>query len=178
MPLDTPEGELQRSISARSPGWAQFRGHVRMEPGSVRQGQATEVHALHASDADSPSDIPSSEPANTAAGQKFLTMGYDLVTVVVEGNLPNAVTDLFIAPQGASGEDDEDATWMDVYEDEAGDGVLVKKTYEYTPGGTGEFRFMFDMRVTAPWTRFKVWGAGTMTDSRVSIRIIRKQQYR
>ena len=110
----------------------------------------------------------------------ILVDGFERIHLAVDvdfGDVGNNMTTVFIAAQASANGNSDDVHWFDVFSDEGGAGVLVRKVWELTlnTGANAETKGVWiDQRRALRYMRFKVWVDGaTFTDSRATLHAIR-----
>lgn len=128
--------------------------HISLDDtGEQRQG-AVIAHDLY-----STVDIPNSEGA-ADWGQPVLVESRDRLTMMLRHTAGATTTAVHVAVQVSYTDNNEDADWFDYFVDEANDGALVRKVFDWTTGVDGNIGW--NLRTHGRYMRFKVWvdGAG------------------
>lgn len=118
--------------------------------------------------------LPATEGA-AAWGDPFRVFGYDNLTALLHmTKAAGTLTAVNVAVQVSYVPNPTNSEWYDLYEDEAGDGVLVRKVY-VTSIAVAELRVGWHMPVRGKNMRVKLWGTTADGDSRAIMRVIRSQ---
>lgn len=137
------------------------------DTGDLRQG------AVVASDLYAAVDIPGTEGAadwDTAV----LVESRDRLTVMLRHTAGTTTTAVHIAVQVSYTDNNEDADWYDLFEDEADDGVLVRKVFDWTTAVDGNIAW--DIRTHGRYMRFKIWVDGAAPAGSRAVLYVRRLQ--
>lgn len=146
------------------------RGTNRLDPGG-----AVAVHTMHSPLATTPTQVPATAGA-ASAGNAFRTYARERITVYVEvpAGSRGAMTQLFVVPEVAFVRNPQDVHFFPLHEDEAGDGVLVAKSYEGpTLSGAARIAWAFRVPTHGVWMRFRIYGTAANTASRATVWVTR-----
>lgn len=101
-------------------------------------------------------------------GDPLRVSGYDSLTLFLEHTAGTTTTAVHVAAQVLHEDDSVDAKWYDLYEDEASDGVLVRKVWDLTTAV--DARVGWSIPTVGRYMRFKVWcDGGDRSDSRATL---------
>jgi hypothetical protein len=109
-----------------------------------------------------------------AWGPAILVDGYERLHAYLAFVHDGDISAVHVAMQCATWDDKgtTDPQWYDLYEDEAGTGVVVRKVYDFT--ATADIKVAWKIPRVARFMRFKVWTTGTdRADSRAILRASR-----
>ncbi len=112
------------------------------------------------------------DEATATWGDPIRVSGYDSLAMFVAHVAGTTTTAVHVAAQVLYA-DLSDAEWFDLYEDEANDGVLVRKVWDLTTAV--DLRFAWSLPTVGRYMRFKVWTDGAdRSDSRAVIEASRR----
>lgn len=89
-------------------------------------------------------------------GPAIRTDGYDRVVALLDHTAGTTQTGIQVVAQVSHSENAPDAEWFDLYEDEAGTGVLVRKIYEIAHS-SGDLNASFVFPALGRYMRFKIY---------------------
>ena len=108
-----------------------------------------------------------------AWGDPIRVSGYDRLSAFLAHVAGTATTAVHVAAQVLYEDSGTDARWFDLYEDEVGDGVLVRKVWDLTTAVSAKAGWTFP--TVGRWMRFKVWAdGGNRANSRALLEVTRQ----
>lgn len=146
---------------------------------STRSGEVRRLNAIEAKKAGNVVVVHGGEDADTTDegtaewGPPILVTGYERIMLLLDftfGDGGNDITTALIAAQASPVSGELAEHWFDVFADEVGDGVLVRKVWEVPATADTRVAWQDQLRVSY-YMRFKVWTNGTTrTDSRATLK--------
>ena len=113
-------------------------------------------------------DPTASTEAGAVFGAGLRVLGYERLTLLLDWE-QGAATAFHVLPQVASL--DAEAEYADLYTDEAGDGVLVRKVFDLTVAADGQIAFA--ITTAGVQMRFKVWADAADGDTNHTLKVVR-----
>jgi hypothetical protein len=157
MPL-AAEGERRPNTqSPKSLRWSARRALNHVDPDG-----ASIANDLYAS-----TDIPDTE-AGAAFDAALLVHGYDEITLQLDHTAGTTTTAVHVVTQVSYQPAEGSDQWFDLYDDELGDGVLVRKIWDVTTAV--DANVAWTIKTHGVRMRFKVWVDGAdNSDSRARL---------
>lgn len=128
-------------------------------PDATSRTGAVVVHEQFSAEA----DADTTAEASATFGDPLKTEGYDHIELLLRCQVVGGLTSISVIAQASY----DAGEWYDLFEDEAGDGALVRKLYVWSSPGADNTGVAFRFPVVGKFMRFKTFTAGTRTDTRV-----------
>ena len=102
--------------------------------------------------------IDTVDEATAEWGASIRIDGYDRLTMLLKHTAGTTTSAVHVRAQVSYAKDAIDAEWFDLFEDEARDGVLVRKDWDWSTSASGNIAWT--IYTHGKWIRFKVWTDG------------------
>ncbi len=155
----------EESAQATGQRWGQIRSTNYEEPVVAPAGQAGSLERPGASLVQEDyAETDTVAEGSADYGPALRVSGFERLTLFVTHTAGTTTTAVHIGVQTSSNGND----WHDLYADEAGTGVLVRKVFDLTTAA--DLAAAFNMPTSGRFMRFKVWTSGSnRSGSRVTL---------